>query len=70
MVEGCVNSRPLAFTGDGLKSGKHMTPCYIITGRIWGSKASFGTDVPKVNSMVLAERVQYRSQVLARFWSG
>ncbi len=67
-VEGCVNSRPLTFTGDGLKSGEPLTPSHFLTGRTLGSKASVDTEVPKLNSVDLVERMEYRSEVLERFW--
>ncbi len=34
-----------------------------------GSKASVDTEVPKLNSVNLVERLEYRSEVLERFWS-
>ncbi len=68
-VEGCVNSRPLTFTGDVPKSGEPLTPSHFLTGRTLGSKVLVDHEVPKVDSVDLTQRVEYQSQILERFWS-
>jgi hypothetical protein len=67
-IEGCINSRPLCFTGDDIDSDRPLTPNHFLLGKGAGFQAKVLEDLDAVSSNVLSEREQTRRRMLDHFW--
>ena len=68
-IEGCINSRPLTFVGDGTDCVNALTPSHFLLGRGAGFQSKVLEDPGSVSSRSLTERAKVCERRVNRFWS-
>ena len=68
-IEGCINSRPLTFVGDGVDCANALTPNHFLLGRGAGFQSKVLEDPSSVSSISLTERAKACERRVNKFWA-